>query len=380
MTRGFSIYLDAVRVFAALVVLASHVGYEWASGGSLLWIRELNLGSDFVIVFFVLSGVVIAHTTRVKDKSLGSYAAARLSRLYSVAIPAILLSYAALVIIASYPGASIAAPDIASEVFAALTFTNYAWFGETRLPTNGPYWSVAYEFWYYALFGAWTFLQGRARLFSLVAIVLIVGVQVLLLFPCWLLGVYVYRRVISSEKLPMARSAVWVRVLAPLAIYAGCLALKVPFFLKVLTFAALGNISPWTVLHFSDEFVWNTIIAGLVAVHFMGVAQLIAGHQPTDLFVRTVRWLSGRTFSLYLFHMPLLKIFANHPAYDPTNSVHVLVCVICVFALCILFAELTECRLGWWRAKSARLRNVMESHFERDGAINWLRRPRSRPS
>lgn len=356
MTRGFSIYLDAVRVFAALVVLASHLAYPWASGGSILWIRELNLGSDFVIVFFVLSGVVIAHTTTVKDKTLAAYAAARLSRLYSVAVPAIVVSLAAYAVAARYPGADIPARDLVSEAVAAITFTNYLWFGETRLYFNGPYWSVAYEFWYYALFGAWTFLNGRARAIALGAIILVVGPPILLLLPCWLAGVWVYRRLISSTgAAPLSLARAWTWTLLPPAVYGLCLALEVPFYLHGFTALALGVASPYAMLHFSNEFVWNGLVALLVAAHFCGVARLIGDAAPSAFAASIVRWWSGRTFSLYLFHMPILKLIAAHPVYDAADPLHMAGCATLTIGACLALAEATERRLGWWRARAAQL-------------------------
>lgn len=68
MTRGFSIYLDALRLSAALLVLVSHIAYSRFSNGDLGWMRALNLGSDAVILFFVLSGFVIAFTTAAKQR------------------------------------------------------------------------------------------------------------------------------------------------------------------------------------------------------------------------------------------------------------------------------------------------------------------------
>ena len=77
MTRGFSLYLDALRFLAAMVVFASHLGYERFTKGGMEWIRDLNLGSDAVVVFFVLSGFVIAHTTFARDRGPAAYAQAR---------------------------------------------------------------------------------------------------------------------------------------------------------------------------------------------------------------------------------------------------------------------------------------------------------------
>ena len=57
MTRGLSIWLDALRVWATLIVVLSHVAYPRFTRGDYILIRELNLGSDAVIVFFVVNVV-----------------------------------------------------------------------------------------------------------------------------------------------------------------------------------------------------------------------------------------------------------------------------------------------------------------------------------
>src|SRR5579864_6899404 len=88
LDTGFSLYLDLVRVSAALVVLYSH------TNARLLTTRVLPgelLGHSAVVVFFVLSGFVIAYITDTKEKTPADYAASRLARIYSVAVPALLL-------------------------------------------------------------------------------------------------------------------------------------------------------------------------------------------------------------------------------------------------------------------------------------------------
>lgn len=81
-----SIYLDLIRVGAAIVVALSHA---WP-----VLFPHFPLpfpGHQAVIVFFVLSGFVIAYTTDRKDRTLKIYMANRLSRLWSVIIPALLI-------------------------------------------------------------------------------------------------------------------------------------------------------------------------------------------------------------------------------------------------------------------------------------------------
>ena len=128
MTRGFSLYLDALRFLAALVVFASHMGYYRFTHGNMQWIRDLNLGSDAVVVFFVLSGFVIAYTTLTKDRGPTAYAEARFARLYSVVIPALIFTFAldglgSWLMPHAYVGWWYNGEDRPGQLMRALTFT-----------------------------------------------------------------------------------------------------------------------------------------------------------------------------------------------------------------------------------------------------------------
>ena len=77
MNRPFSIYLDVVRFTAAVLV------YLWHSNQRFLVESALpasNYGHSSVIVFFVLSGFVIAYVTDTKESSLSVYSASRIAR------------------------------------------------------------------------------------------------------------------------------------------------------------------------------------------------------------------------------------------------------------------------------------------------------------
>ena len=57
----------------------------------MLW-RLGNLGNDAVMVFFVLSGFVIAYVADKKERTPRDYFVSRFARLYSVVVPALLLT------------------------------------------------------------------------------------------------------------------------------------------------------------------------------------------------------------------------------------------------------------------------------------------------
>ena len=90
MNRTTSLYLDMIRPIAALVVLLSHVSYQNLSGGQLKFMA--STGVQAVDIFFVLSGFVIAHVYATREHDFRDYAISRAARIYSVALPALILT------------------------------------------------------------------------------------------------------------------------------------------------------------------------------------------------------------------------------------------------------------------------------------------------
>src|ERR1043165_578001 len=78
LPEGFSVYLDLVRVLAALAVWFHHIGdfHSW-------WPVQnfLKPGLDAIIVFFVLSGYVIAFASDTREKTLQEYTLRRMARI-----------------------------------------------------------------------------------------------------------------------------------------------------------------------------------------------------------------------------------------------------------------------------------------------------------
>lgn len=354
MTRGLSLYLDTLRFAAALVVLLSHWAYPRFTGTDHLWIRELNLGSDAVVVFFVLSGLVIAYAADRKDRSGGQFLFNRATRLYSVVLPALLLTF-----LVDRAGAALFPQayegwwynDVPAPLFflAGLSFANEWGIWGLRLGTNGPFWSLSYEVAYYALFAAAFYLRGVTRILALFCLVLLVGYKPLLLLPAWLLGVAVWRTIARPE-FRLGPAAAWVFALLPLGLYGLALAADVPQTLLAMTAEGMGLAEDKArgLLRFSDEVLWNNLLAALVAVNFVGVAALSrqgAGLAVPERLRRALVWGAGGSFSLYLVHYPLLQFFGS--ALNGLREVpgHDLVLLGLVFALSMVFAGLFERRL-----------------------------------
>lgn len=342
MGPGLSTYLNVLRFGAAMVVLLSHFAYPRFSDGAWAWVRDLNLGSDAVVLFFVLSGFVIALTAERKDASLQSFAFARATRIFSVAIPTLLLGWAL-----DQWGARLAPAEYFAPYYAplplwemlarGLSFSS-EWAGSVaRLGSNGPYWSLSYEVGYYALFGVAFYLGGLRRVALLVLGVTVLGVNILLLMPAWLMGVWLYHR-LKKGGLPQGPGAVAL-ALVPVAIYV--LALRAD--LADTLAATVQPHLPGHSLRFSNEYLWNALTGLLVCAHLTGMAGLLR-QRSLAAFARPVAWLAGASFSIYLMHYPLLHFL--HAALPGLS--HAALFGLTVLA-CLLFAEAFERPLHLWR-------------------------------
>lgn len=305
MTPGLSIYLDLLRLLAALQVAFYHLGWLKQVGLGQFWWN--TWGHEAVVIFFVLSGFVIRHAIEVKDRDLGAFVASRMSRLYSVAIPALVLTLLFDAIgyrLAPelYQGAGI---DSAFGLYViksmiSVLMVNESWWS-VGFFTNTPYWSICYEIWYYFLFAAYIFTGGQRRWLLLTALALVAGPAILLLFPIWLMGVCAYT---CQRGIRWPRWVVWAAFLQPVVM----VTCHVVFDLPQVGLTLLGP-SLVSHLHWSSFVLSDTLLGLSFAVH------LVAAKQLDALLLRVLRRLAGavrtaaaRSFTLYLIHMPLMVV------------------------------------------------------------------------
>ncbi len=356
MNRPLSLYLDFLRVGAALVVLVTHLAYVELSGGMLAPWRLY--GNDAVMLFFVLSGFVIAYVAEQKERDARDYALSRLARLWSVAVPALLLT----ILLdqwgrspdpAAYRSWWYAGEAPASRILAALTFTNELWFASTRPFSNGPYWSLGYEAVYYALFGALFYLRGRRRLLAAALVCLLAGPKILLLFPIWWLGVLAYRRTRRGPLPPRLGLVLFAGSILGYAAFRWS-GLPVAFLAETRALLGAGNVAHY--LHFSDEFVSSYVIGPLVAAHFLGAHAL--SHRIGKAFAPVagfVRWIAQYTFTIYLLHYPLLRFLGAALPYDRQSPLHVAGIFLVTVAACVAVGAAAERHKGRLRALLAAL-------------------------
>lgn len=356
LTGAFSVYLDALRVTAALIVCLYHWAYI-SCGESLASLQYLNAGTHSVMVFFVLSGLVIADSAS-RAPSAGQFLFKRWTRFVSVAYPALLVSFLVdlgrLEMETGHPWEGWVQMTGVGSFLSHLTFTNQ-WLGlNTRFGTNSPYWSLSYEAAYYLLFAIGWYGRGGRRVLMGAVLSILVGPRVLLLAPAWVLGAGLARSLTATPPGSQRGVRPWLAVSLPVFVYGLCWWYRVP---RDLTFETarwleVDMLTMRKALAFSGDFVFCNVVAVLVTCHLWGVAALLAGRDSLPA-ARLIRWCAGMSFSLYIFHLPLLRAF--HRVAHHGDAVWLEWCSLpATFVVCAVFASLTERRLSHLRERLRR--------------------------
>jgi len=318
--RG-SVYLDFLRGLSAVLVMIGHLrGLFFVPFGEVanptLVTKALyfltSLGHEAVVVFFVLSGYFIAGSV-MRALADGSwqwrpYMTRRFARLYVVLLPALviggLIDLAGIKLFGT-SGIYWADPDYRHIVPHAVQdrlnvqtfFANALFLQEIWSPTfgsNGPLWSLSYEFWFYVMFPcAALFFYASLNLVlrvlfgaAFVVISIFVGPTIFAYFSIWLLGALVVVLPLPKEN-PVVRRGALVVVLA------SCLLLLV----------VRGKLA---VSVFGSDAVMAVAIAALV--------YMLANWPPSRKSVSAFagrfsgfsRGIAGFSYTLYLVHLPPL--------------------------------------------------------------------------
>lgn len=305
--------LDALRAGAALLVCLEHAravfmrDYEGGGIVARLWYAVTGLGHAAVILFFVLSGFLVGGSVR-RAFAEGrwdwrGYGAARLSRLWIVLIPALALGYlwdasglrlfpGSLLYHGGAEWRLILPRDIGDALSPRILFGNASFAAQAvpvgmdhapvpPLGSNGPIWSLTFEFGYYLLFpclllaarGKWGY--GLAAL--LVAALL--GWYALALFPIWLMG-------------------------AGLATFRPPPSCGRPLVRGLVALLALGCLAVYRVLYPRAPVPFDLLLGGTFVVY---LATLLASASDSPIFLRKpVAFLANMSYTLYLVHMPFL--------------------------------------------------------------------------
>ncbi len=348
-----SSYLDCLRFLAATAVLFAHMQQD---GLYMEWLPLARFSHEAVIVFFVMSGLIICSTTFASHRDLRTYAIARLSRVYSVALPAVVFC---LLMTAFVPAGVLKPgeltnyhPVTAWSVVSSLLFLNESWLNPADLTLNGPYWSLCYEVWYYVAFGAFMFLEGKKRWIVLAGTCLIMGPSVLALFPIWLAGAWVASgRRFGSDSWSTGK-ATWIFI----ASFVVILAINWSGIDATLKRAFHDHVTGFWRLESSQRLVTDYLVGLAILANLLAFGRLRPGFRR--FFGRTVgvfKYLAGFSFTLYLFHRPMTQLLGYYFPNTDKSIPYSIALGFGILATCLLISYGTERQLKFWRDRLARL-------------------------
>lgn len=300
MNVSLSAYLNLLRMLAALAVYLDHgqnfTKYRIPYVG--------NMGSEAVFVFFVLSGMLITFSG-VKQSDSVAFLRARLVRLWSVCLPALALTMATDTL-GQYISLTAYSPMQPYNLFKWTAsvglnalFLNQIWSLDVFAGTNGPFWSLSYEFWYYMIFAAALYFNGRKRLIVLASAALIAGPAILIGLPIWLMGSAVHFAILRYRVSAVVGWALWLGTFAAALAFTAFDAGPA----LVNAFPTVAASAKWKVDFWPESYLIGALVAlniygfSLIADKFGGL--LRAAHWP-------IKTGADISFGLYLFHYPLM--------------------------------------------------------------------------
>ena len=311
--RAFRPDIQGIRALAVTLVVLFHAGVSWASGGFV------GVDVFFVISGFVITGLLLRESASTGQTSLVAFYGRRIRRI----LPA-----ATLVIIATLVGSSIflellerhqtAVSGQWASIFLAnfhfiVSGTNYLASQELPSPLQN-YWSLAVEEQFYVVYpvaflalatwsSRWSF---RARLMVFLGIV--IGCS--FTYSVTLTGSDASAAFFS----PLTRA--WGFALGGIIAAGAIYFHRIPDALAAtMTWVGLGAI-----VFAAVDYTSATSYPGwAVAVPVIGTGMVIVGGTTRPswgaeraLGVRPVQYLALISFSLYLWHWPILVIAAEH--------------------------------------------------------------------
>lgn len=335
--------MDMLRGLAALVVMVGHVrGLLFINYGDIpnasglmnkAFYLVTSLGHQMVMIFFVLSGYLISKSVyRLIERgwSWRTYLVQRLARLWVVLLPALLLGtlwdlmgmhlFAATGVYNGLAVDKFILPFAASAQTGLPMFVgNLLFLQGILVPTfgsNGPLWSLSYEFWYYMLFPLLALLARDSHTFrrfvyisAIVALGWFVGARILVYFGIWLLGAVVGLLPAIPPCSPTQQTTL--RLVAVGLLMASAVAAKV--------------------LPVND--VVADYLVGMASANFLYVLITTRNWAATSpIYVSISKYLASFSYTLYVTHFPPLVfihawLFKREAAKWYPNGYHLMASV-----------------------------------------------------
>ncbi len=347
MGKSFSTYLDVLRFTAAVLVVFEHA--------ALLGLLPplgvaTELSHESVIVFFVLSGLVIASSSWSRQTTARAYIASRTARVLSVSLPAVLCCFGASLLwrAGAAPGSMSA---FAAQFTSSALFMNGVWANYVDVPFDAPYWSLCHEVWYYGCWGVLRFAtRPRVRASAATIVFVAMGPAFAALFGLWMMGALVAawqpRFAAATRRVPrwLMRALVVASVLGIVLLAGSSIQESVRAILR-------AHVHGWWRMRSAEYVVTDYVIGLLIAAHLVAAACLFgdARRFAESRLGRLARYCAGFTFTLYLFHYPMLLALSAIRAPRPPSLAAGFGSIAVTLAGVWIVAFATERQLPRWR-------------------------------
>jgi len=324
--------LDLLRFFAALSVAVYHwqgntpvlhpVALSHQSLMMKMYLDWVGAGYQFVMVFFVLSGLLISSSVlrAVKDGrwSWKIYLVNRLTRLWVVLLPALVLAF----VLGELQKLLFGNLNFSGAFGVKTLFLNAGFLQDRFAPVYGgddPLWSLSYEFWYYILFPCvvLSFVSRRVSLRVMyvtisLAIFALIGVRMSEYFLVWMLGCGVlFMRPLRIRQTWLWYVAIVVALLTMFVFY------QVPYIaFHVRPSLATSSIYP--------DFILSLSVALLIYV----IRSEPVGAERKDqvgTWAKAFASLAGFSYTLYLVHYPAIYLVTRLLLTPPARPLYALV-------------------------------------------------------
>ncbi|MEH2096162.1 acyltransferase family protein [Nostoc sp.] len=312
-----SIGLDFLRAIATIEVVISHlrnlyfVDYDQISIQNNLFVRFFYFITGFahqaVITFFVLSGLLIGNSVFKKLQqhkfTWKSYLIARLSRLWIVLIPALLLgltwdlvgnflSQGQSIVYSGALGTNIIPQPVVNSISPSIFLGNLFFLQNIYFPTlgsNAALWSLSHELWYYITFPVMMLLVidfpkfNQCLIWITVLLFLLFGMKLRSDegFLVWLFG-SLPLLISPNKKLSQQHQSYFL-----LSAYS----------LAIVTLIAIRI----NVINSHADLILGIVVSVLVLA--MSLQQ---GKENLNIITRVSLWISEFSYTIYLTHVPFL--------------------------------------------------------------------------
>lgn len=338
-------WMDFFRTAAALIVVVSHArdlvmaDYDGRLPYAPVY-AATGFGHSGVVIFFVLSGFWISRSVlgRLDNAHFWrDYLIDRLTRLLIVLIPALIIGgvfdwigiRSGYALYAGTSGSHSIGSPVVDRLQPEVLLGNLAFLQTIAVPTwgsNGPLWSLAYEFWFYIWFPAIALLLGRRRVSLALASLVVAWFNpgIAFGFIAWLIGLALLH---LSPRAAVVRVRHWQLALCTIG------------FLVVLL---LSGLRTGALLDLALALAFGGLLFAMRAAQL----RLPAFLQPLAHYGR------DSSYSLYVVHFPLVALVGSwvtggtRAAASPFGVALTLALTFGSMAAAWLYSRLTERNTG----------------------------------